>query len=142
MPGFDNELERIVGELNRVAPGGAPESTVTSRPVSTGSSLEQLLGFASDRRASDPILVAESPVIFRINGSIAPGRPTPLSPDDVQNLLAPMFTPEQRRDLQQKRSLDFSFVRPNGKRCRANIHYQRGTMSASRSRPDRRHVRA
>ncbi len=130
MPGFDNELERIVGELNRVAPGGAPESTVASRPVPTGSSLEQLLGFASDRRASDLILVAESPVIFRINGSIAPGSPAPLSPDDVQNLLAPMFTPEQRRDLQQKRSLDFSFVRPNGKRCRANIHYQRGTMAA------------
>jgi Tfp pilus assembly pilus retraction ATPase PilT len=41
-----------------------------------------------------------------------------------------MFTPEQRRDLQQKRSLDFSFVRPNGKRCRANIHYRRGTMAA------------
>jgi twitching motility protein PilT len=74
--------------------------------------------------------VAESPVIFHINGSIAPGSPTPLSPDDVQNLLAPMFTPEQRRDLQQKRSLDFSFVRPNGKRCRANIHYRRGTMAA------------
>jgi len=129
MPGFDNELERIVGELNRVALGGAPESTVTSRR----SPLAPLSNNCSDLPpiAAPPTRsVAEFPVIFHINGSIAPGRPTPLSPDDVQNLLAPMFTPEQRRDLQQKRSLDFSFVRPNGKRCRANIHYQRGTMAA------------
>jgi twitching motility protein PilT len=133
MPGFDNELERIVGELNRVAPGAAPGSApeqAAARSLQTGSSLEQLLGLAAERKASDLILVAESPVAFRINGSIATGGPAPLSADEVQDLLVPVFTPEQRRDLQQKRSLDFSFVRPNGKRCRANIHFQRGTMAA------------
>src|SRR5690242_10554080 len=133
MPGFDNELERIVGELNRVAPGAAPErasSHLSPRSLETGSSLEQLLGLAAERKASDLILVADSPVVFRINGNIATSGPAPLSADEVQNLLVPVFTPEQRRDLQQKRSLDFSFVRPNGKRCRANIHFQRGTMAA------------
>src|SRR5690348_12747448 len=123
MPGFDNELERIVGELNRVAPGTAPGAApehVAPRGPQAGSSLEQLLGFAAERRASDLILVAESPVVFRINGSIATNGHAPLSADEVQNLLVPVFTSEQRRDLQQKKSLDFSFVRPNGKRCRAN----------------------
>src|SRR5437763_2217962 len=113
MPGFDNELERIVGELNRVAPGAAPEH-VSMRPPQAGSSLEQLLGLASERRASDLILVADSPVVVRINGSIAPSGPAPLSADEVQDLLVSVFTADQRRDLQQKRSLDFSFVRPNG----------------------------
>src|SRR5260221_576214 len=125
MPGFDNELERIVGELNRVAPGTTPEP-VSPRAPQAGSSLEQLLGLAAERRASDLILVADSPVVFRINGSIATGGAAPLSADEVQGLLVPVFTADQRRDLQQKRSLDFSFVRANGKRCRANIHFQRG----------------
>src|SRR5580700_8665479 len=108
MPSFDNELERIVSELNRAIPGAAgSEKTspdhVPPRPLPGGSSLEQLLGFAADRRASDLILVADSPVVFRINGSIATSGPSPLSADEVQNLLLPVFTPDQRRDLQQKR---------------------------------------
>ena len=135
MPGFDNELERIVTELNRAAPGGAPPgkspaAAFGSSVAPSGSSLEHLLAFAADRHASDVILIADSPAACRVHGNIS-ATGAPLSPEDIQDLLLPVFSPEHHRELQQKKSLDFSFVRPNGIRCRANIHYQRGTMAAS-----------
>jgi len=134
MPGFDNELERIVTELNRAAPGGAPPgkspaAAFGSSVAPSGSSLEHLLAFAADRHASDVILIADSPAACRVHGNIS-ATGAPLSPEDIQDLLLPVFSPEHHRELQQKKSLDFSFVRPNGIRCRANIHYQRGTIAA------------
>lgn len=135
MPEYDNELERIVEQLNRAVPGGgAARSERAPAPraaVATGSSFEQLLSFAVQRSASDVILVAESPLVLRVNGALSLGGAAPLSAEDIQNLLFPLLAPGQFRDLEQKRSLDFTFVRPNGVRCRANLHYQRGTIAAS-----------
>jgi twitching motility protein PilT len=134
MRAFDNELERIVTELNRVAaPGEAFPLKAFSDPEAprlAPSSLEQLLGSAAERKASDVILVAESPAIFRINGCVAAAAGSPVSSEDIQDLLLSVLTPEHRRELAQKKSLDFSFVRTNGLRCRVNVHYQRGTVAA------------
>ena len=124
MPGFDNELERIVTELNRAAPGGAVLITKPS------AGLEHLLAIAAERHASDLLLVAESPAMVRLSGHLAPATTDPLNSDDVQSLLFPLMNAEQRAQLQKRRSLDFSFVRSNGIRCRANVHYQRGTVAA------------
>ncbi|MDE3197524.1 MAG: PilT/PilU family type 4a pilus ATPase [Acidobacteriota bacterium] len=124
MPGFDNELEKIVTELNRAVPGGAALST---RP---SAGLEHLLATAAERHASDLLLVAESPAMIRLSGNLLPAQPDPLNSDDVQSLLFPLISPDQRAELQRRKSLDFSFVRSNGIRCRANLHYQRGTVAA------------
>jgi twitching motility protein PilT len=134
MPGFDNELERIVTELNRAAPGGPPAEKPVPAPraaPATDGSLEALLAFAGERNASDLLLVAESPAIARIGGNLTSATAAPLAPEDIEGLLLPLLTPEQLRELRAKKSLDFSFVRPNGIRCRANVHYQRGTVAAS-----------
>jgi twitching motility protein PilT len=124
MPGFDNELERIVTELNRAAPGAEPSKT-TPHPriaASVPNALETLLAHAGERNASDLLLVAESPAIARVNAG--------LSSEDIENLLNPLLTPDQQRELRSKKTLDFSLVRPNGIRCRVNLHYQRGTVAA------------
>ena len=140
MPGFDNELERIVTELNRAAPGGAVLSEkpvadryhLSDKPLSDRPSagLEQLLAIAAERRASDLLFVAESPAILRVSGGLIPVSPLPLTADEVQNLLFPLLNGDQRAELNKKKSLDFSFMRSNGIRCRANLHYQRGTVAA------------
>jgi len=140
VPGFDNELERIVTELNRAAPGGAVLSEkpvadryhLSDKPLSDRPSagLEQLLAIAAERRASDLLFVAESPAILRVSGGLIPVSPLPLTADEVQNLLFPLLNGDQRAELNKKKSLDFSFMRSNGIRCRANLHYQRGTVAA------------
>jgi twitching motility protein PilT len=157
MSAYESELSRLVDELNRSAPahksaqraamerpapdGASIERSATDRPSSDRfsldrfpldrSSIDQLLNFASQRFASDLILVAGSPAAFRINGalSLAPGRP--LGAEDIRGILLPLLTVEQSEELQRNKSLDFCFVRGNTGRFRANFHYQRGTLAAS-----------
>jgi hypothetical protein len=123
MASFDNELERIVTQLNRAAP--TPEKPVISQkiPPRVEGGLEQLLSFSGDRNASDLLLVAESPAIVRVSGSLTPATGAPLTPEDIENLLLPALNTDQQRELRTKKSLDFGFVRANGIRCRANVHY-------------------
>ena len=58
-----SELAKLVDQLNRSA---------TSAKASEKRSLDQLLAFASQRHASDMILVAGSPATLRINGTLTP----------------------------------------------------------------------
>jgi twitching motility protein PilT len=136
MEPYDLELQRIVAELNRTAAGTAPDPIDAPPPalksnLSSSTSLEQLLDFAAHRNASDLLLVAGAPISIRTFGSLSTTGPNLLTSQEVRDLLLPILTPEQERELKDKRSLDFSFARPNGFRCRANIHYQRGTVAAS-----------
>jgi twitching motility protein PilT len=136
MEPYDDELQRIVAELNSAAPGAASHATgpILAPPRASSASvasLEQLLTFAAQRNASDILLVTGAAIALRINGSLSMTGASLLSAQEIQDLLLPVFSPEQHRELQQKRSLDFSFVRPNGVRCRANIHFQRGSVAAS-----------
>jgi len=131
MASFDNELERIVTELNRAAPGGPVVEQANAPAPRVLGSLEALLSLAGERNASDLLLVAESPAIIRVHGSLVHASGAPLASEDIDALVLPLLTPDQQRELRTKKSLDFSFVRVNGIRCRANIHFQRGTIAAS-----------
>ncbi|HVW84229.1 MAG TPA: ATPase, T2SS/T4P/T4SS family, partial [Bryobacteraceae bacterium] len=131
MSGFDNELEHIVTELNRAAhkpPAGFSAEKLSPHP---SGGLEHLLSFAAERNASDILLVADAPATLRVSGMLCSSGAAPLSEEDIQNLLMTALTPEQQGELRRRKTLDLSFVRSNGVRCRANLHYQRGTMAAS-----------
>ncbi|MBI3694432.1 MAG: PilT/PilU family type 4a pilus ATPase [Acidobacteria bacterium] len=127
MSGYDNELARIVEELNRAAPSGAAKERVPA----PSTSLDQLLAYAGRQNASDLILVAGSAVALRVNGSLTPAAGPPLAPDEVRNLVLPVLEPQRYEELQKNKSVDFCFVRDPIGRFRANIHYQRGTLAAS-----------
>jgi twitching motility protein PilT len=128
MPAYDDELELIVAELNRAAPGSrtmqpdAPQSTAT---------LDQLLSYAAGRSASDLLLIAGAPVALRIDGKLAPAAGPALDPDDTRNALLPLLTAKQQQELQRHKSVDFCFAREAIGRFRANVHYQRGTLAGS-----------
>jgi twitching motility protein PilT len=129
MSEYDNELSKIVAELNRAAPSqkfaafrGSAQSTA---------SLDQLLHAAAGRGASDVLLIAGAPAMLRVTGNLTPGAGAVLEADDVRNLVVPLLEPVQLEELQKRKSVDLSFVRENLGRFRVNIHHQRGTLAAS-----------
>src|ERR1700734_763111 len=117
-----NELSKLVDQLNRSA---------TAAKSTEKRSLDQLLAIAFQRGASDIILVAGSPVTLRVNGALTPEAGSPLSAEVIRDLLLPLLTPDQQKDLHDAKCLDLCFVRPSIGRFRANFHYQRGTLAAA-----------
>ena len=131
MPDYPDELAQIVAELNRAAPASQNASKpATSLPAST-TSLDQLLSHAVRRAASDLLLIAGAPVTVRIAGSLAPAAGSPLGAEEARNLLLPLLSQEQSRELQRAKSIDLCFSREGIGRFRANIHHQRGTVAGS-----------
>src|SRR4051812_21858915 len=119
---YEGELNRLVYELNRSAKREQTEEKEL---------LDQLLSAAVQRGASDLLVVAGAAAVLRVNGSLTPGVGRPLSDADLRSLLLPILTPEQKKELHARRSVDFSFVRQSIGRFRANFHYQRGTLAAA-----------
>src|SRR5882762_1163480 len=118
----ESELSKLVDQLNR---------SVTSTKSSDKRSLDQLLTVALQRHASDIILVAGSPVTLRVNGALISDATPPLSSEEVRNLLLPLLSPVQLKELQEHKSIDFCFVRTAVGRFRTNFHHQRGTLAAA-----------
>jgi twitching motility protein PilT len=124
---YDRELSEIVAELNRAAPS---QKAAERLPQSTAS-LDELLGFASRRGASDILLIAGAPAVLRVNGALAPGSGPPLEPEDVRAAVLPLLEPSQMEELHRRKSVDLGFEREGLGRFRINIHHQRGTLAAS-----------
>jgi len=122
MATYENELSRLVDELNRSRTG--PKSDERT-------SLDQLLTLAVEKDASDIILVAGSSIALRVNGVLSPSSGKPLTPEELRSLLMPLLTPDQVDELQKNKAIDFCFLRGSIGRFRANFHYQRGTLAAS-----------
>jgi twitching motility protein PilT len=132
MSEYESDLSQLVYELNRSVPaakgGSSDEAAVVADKKSA---LEPVLAQAAERKASDIILVVGSGVTLRVNGVLTPATGKALTSEDVRQLLLPLLTSEQTKELEAKRVVDFSFVRAGLGRFRANIHYQRGTLAAS-----------
>jgi twitching motility protein PilT len=122
MSEYQSDLSRLVAQLNRSVPGTMNDERT---------SLDRLLTLAAEQKASDIILVAGSAITLRVKGSLTPATGKTLSPEDLRNLLLPLLTTEQAKELESSRALDFCFVRGSIGRFRANFHYQRGTLAAS-----------
>ena len=72
MAGYDQDLSRIVEELNRAAPGSrVADKPSAARPPQNAGSLDQLLAYAGRQNASDLLLIAGTPVALRVNGTLA-----------------------------------------------------------------------
>ena len=128
MSEYDNELSKIVAELNRAAPS---QKYAAARTGQSTPSLDQLLHAAAGRGASDVLLIAGAPAMLRVTGNLTPGAGAVLEAEDVRSLVLPLLEPSQLEELQKRKSVDLSFVRENLGRFRVNIHHQRGTLAAS-----------
>src|SRR3954453_3866603 len=87
MSEYDNELSKIVAELNRAAP--SQKYAVARTPQSTASlaSLDELLHKAAGRGASDVLLIAGAPAMLRVTGNLTPGVGSVLEAEDVRSLV-------------------------------------------------------
>src|SRR6266436_5373757 len=117
----ESELSKLVDQLNRSA---------ISAKLSEKKSLAPIFALAFQRNASDIILVAGSPITLRVNGALTPNG-EPLSAEEIRSMLLPWLAADRLSELQERKSLDFCFVRPASGRFRANFHFQRGTLAAA-----------
>jgi twitching motility protein PilT len=129
VPDYDEQLSRIVDELNRKADDPPPDGVEMAAAADSGS-LDELLRVATRRRATDILLIAGTAVTLRVDGALVPSGGPALSGEEVRNLALPLLTQSQYTELQKTRHLDFRILRPELGRFRANLHYQRGTLAA------------
>src|SRR5438270_122349 len=102
MPEYDDELTRIVAELNRAAPGGSPPEK--ARLPQDTSTLDTLLVSAARHNASDLLVVAGYGVSVRVNGTLAPPAGPPLADEEVRALVLPLLDARQYEELQRDKS--------------------------------------
>ncbi|HYI08791.1 MAG TPA: PilT/PilU family type 4a pilus ATPase [Thermoanaerobaculia bacterium] len=138
----DPELEALVRELNDAEPPANEMRAVQPWPSSTlpeGNALEALLIEMAQRGASDLLIVAGTPPVFRISGRLARTTDPALSNDDINALLAGLLTARLREKIETDGAADFSLrlSRPASEddrrawRFRVNVHRQRGTLAAA-----------
>src|SRR5947208_5656799 len=129
MPEFDNELSKIVAELNRAAP--SQKAAPGGRSPQSTPSLDSLLAAAAGRNASDVLVIRGAPPMLRVTGSLTAAPVPPLDADDVRAFVLPLLEPSQLDELHKRKSVDLGFVREGLGRFRVNIHHQRGTLAAA-----------
>jgi len=89
-----------------------------------------LLNLAKAKAASDLHLVASSLPILRIDGSLEPVADMALlTPDDINQALIQITTPEEREDFHHRLELDFGYTLADVGRLRCNAARQRGAIS-------------
>jgi twitching motility protein PilT len=124
MSTYENDLSRLVEELNRSVPSAAARAKSTS--------FDTVVAEAAKEGASDLLLIAGSVPILRIHGMLHPAKSSsPLTDGQLRDMLLPLLSHAQSERLERQRAIDLSLLRPPAGRLRANLHYQRGSLAAS-----------
>jgi twitching motility protein PilT len=135
VPEYDDDLAKLVADLNRTAPSRGAREHAPARPAPeafrASGSIDAVLAQAVRAGASDLLIVSGAPASLRVNGALTPGSGAALSPEEVNGLLLPVLGSARYEELQRERSVDFCFTRPEVGRFRANVHFQRGALAAS-----------
>lgn len=92
-------------------------------------SLLQLLKFATDQGASDLHLVSGSQPALRVNGRVVRVKTDILTKELTRKLCYSVLSDNQKAKFEEERELDFSFEVKNMARFRANLFFQRGSVS-------------
>ena len=138
----DPELTQLVRELNETEAATDDLRAAAAWPPSTvpeGNPIERLLIEMAQRGASDLVLLAGAPPVFRLAGRLTHTADAALSSDDIQSLLAPMLTARLREKIESEGAVDFSLRLSKASseddrrawRFRVNVHRQRGTLAAA-----------
>ncbi len=91
--------------------------------------LHQLLKAAVKQGASDLHIVAGSPPVLRVEGKIIRVRSADLTPDQTRQICYSILTDAQRSRFEATKELDFSFGIKSMARFRANLFFQKGSVS-------------
>jgi len=93
--------------------------------------IEELLRILVENNGSDLHISSALPPCMRVDGKLKRMDFPPLTPDQVENLLFPMLSNEQRRRLEQEWELDFSYGIEGLSRFRVNFYKDKGNYAAA-----------
>ena len=93
--------------------------------------IEELLEMVVEKKGSDLHISAGLPPVIRVDGKLQRSNSEPLSPDDVETLLFPMLSNDQRRKLEQEWELDFAYGIQGLSRFRVNFYKDKGNYAAA-----------
>lgn len=93
--------------------------------------IEEILFKGLKVGASDVIITAGSPPLYRISGSLIPAKSTALSPEETKKIVYQMLNEPQIEVFERKKELDFSFAFKGQVRFRCNAYLQRGAVSVA-----------
>lgn len=94
--------------------------------------IEDLLQITIQKGASDLHLIAYSEPTLRVHGHlVATPNSQPLTPEEVEQLVFALLTPEQKELFLANKEIDFSFALGDVARFRVNAYYQKGYVSAA-----------
>jgi len=93
--------------------------------------MNDLLHAAVDSGASDILLAAGAPPMFRIAGDLQPANLEDLTPKTLSALCTNLLSEDQQTELEQNQDVDFSMAIPRLGRFRFNIHFQKGSHAAA-----------
>ena len=93
--------------------------------------IEDLLNELKERGGSDLHISSQLPPVGRIDGKLVRFDYDPLTAEDVEQLLFPMLSNEQRRRLEQEWELDFSYGVEGIGRFRVNFYKDKGAYAAA-----------
>ena len=93
--------------------------------------ISELLEKLVSQGGSDLHISSNLPPVIRVDGNLKRLDYPPLSPEDVENLLFPMLSNEQRRRLEQEWELDFSYGIESLSRFRVNFYKDKGNYAAA-----------
>ena len=129
MSAFDEELSRLVRELNSL--GGGASLPAVERDAAGRLQLDRLLARALESGASDLLLVPGVAPTARIDGRLIAIDPSELEAKTVRALLQEILDESQERRFETQRAVDFCFERPGLGRFRCNAHHQRGAAAVA-----------
>ena len=154
----DPELDQLVRSLNEQNPAREPDlafAPETSEPagpltlrtpaqaeVGEGEPLDRFLTELIQQKASDLLLIAGLPPIFRVNGRLLRMEERgPLEGDEIKRMFHAHLGAKERQELDESGSTDFSLRIARGRvlddgigsawRFRINVHRQRGEPAAA-----------
>lgn len=93
--------------------------------------ISELLEKLVTQGGSDLHISTNLPPAIRVDGKLKRLDYPPLSPEQVENLLFPMLSNEQRRRLEQEWELDFSYGIEGLSRFRVNFYKDKGNYAAA-----------
>lgn len=93
--------------------------------------IEELLEKLVENNGSDLHISSALPPCMRVDGKLKRMDYPPLTPEEVENLLFPMLSNEQRRRLEQEWELDFSYGIEGLSRFRVNFYKDKGNYAAA-----------
>ena len=93
--------------------------------------IEKLLETVVSEKGSDLHISAGLPPVIRVDGKLRRLEQAALTPEDVESLMFPMLTNEQRRRLEQDWELDFSYGIQGLSRFRVNFYKDKGNYAAA-----------